>query len=78
MKHLLLVVFLFGAGLSVKAAPIVVENPPFVLNAMHVCALTKLPLADPFVLYHDNKYYAYGTSDARSPASHQQEQQNKN
>jgi GH43 family beta-xylosidase len=35
-----------------------------VLSAMQVYAQTKLPLADPFVLYHDNKYYAYGTSDA--------------
>ncbi|MDR2682291.1 MAG: family 43 glycosylhydrolase [Dysgonamonadaceae bacterium] len=35
---------------------------------MQVCALTKLPLADPFVLYHGNKYYAYGTSDANGIA----------
>ena len=25
---------------------------------------TRLPLADPYILYHDNTYYAYGTSDA--------------
>jgi beta-xylosidase len=35
-----------------------------VCNALFSNANTKLPLADPFVLYHDNKYYAYGTSDA--------------
>ncbi|MDR1682846.1 MAG: family 43 glycosylhydrolase, partial [Candidatus Symbiothrix sp.] len=29
-----------------------------------LCAQTKLPLADPFVLFHDNQYYAYGTSDS--------------
>ena len=36
----------------------------FVIAAMQMQAAQKLPLADPFVLYHDNKYYAYGTSDA--------------
>lgn len=29
---------------------------------------TKLPLADPFILYHNNQYYAYGTSDANGIA----------
>ena len=33
------------------------------LNSMLTWAVQKLPLADPFILYHDNQYYAYGTSD---------------
>jgi beta-xylosidase len=35
----------------------------FFLNSIFSWATQKLPLADPFILYHDNKYYAYGTSD---------------
>jgi GH43 family beta-xylosidase len=31
--------------------------------AVQMQAAQKLPLADPFILYHDNQYYAYGTSD---------------
>jgi GH43 family beta-xylosidase len=34
----------------------------FAASALH--AQQKLPLADPFILYHDQLYYAYGTSDA--------------
>jgi GH43 family beta-xylosidase len=34
------------------------------LSATQVRAAQILPLADPFILYHDQKYYAYGTSDA--------------
>ncbi|KAA6302992.1 MAG: Oligosaccharide 4-alpha-D-glucosyltransferase [Candidatus Ordinivivax streblomastigis] len=40
----------------------------FILSALQATAqdasLAKLPLADPFVLCYNNKYYAYGTSDA--------------
>ena len=34
------------------------------LSVMSAFSAQKLPLADPFILYHDNTYYAYGTSDA--------------
>jgi beta-xylosidase len=34
------------------------------LNAAQLQAAQNLPLADPFILYYNDKYYAYGTSDA--------------
>jgi GH43 family beta-xylosidase len=36
----------------------------FICALSMVQAAQKLTLADPFILYYDNKYYAYGTSDA--------------
>ncbi|MEA4982232.1 MAG: family 43 glycosylhydrolase, partial [Paludibacter sp.] len=40
----------------------------FVFNPVSSWAMQKLPLADPFILYHNNQYYAYGTSDANGIA----------